>query len=85
MFDSLAGHLLIADKALYGLCLYGKEFNHLLTNILCSLCFEPSKAEPSICICKFPNPTKDVYEYVSSYVNDLCAVSYDPKQLLKDL
>ena len=47
-FGKLAGHLLIVDKALYGLRLSGKAFNHLLTDVLDSLGFKPSRAEPSI-------------------------------------
>ena len=60
-FGSQAGRLLIVDKALYGLRLSGKAFNHLLTDVLCSLGFEPSSADPSIYICPCPDPTKDIY------------------------
>ena len=35
-FGALAGHLLLIDKALYGLRLSGKAFNHLLTDVLSS-------------------------------------------------
>ena len=59
-FGSQAGRLLIVDKALYGLRLSGKAFNHLLTDVLFSLRFEPSRAEPSIYICPCPDPTKDI-------------------------
>ena len=41
-FGKLAGHLLIVDKALYGLRLSGKAFNHLLTDVLDSLGFKSS-------------------------------------------
>ena len=44
-------HLLIINKALDGLRLSGKAFNHLLTDFLHSLGFGPSKAEPTIYIC----------------------------------
>ena len=47
-FCALAGHLLIINKALYGLHLLGKDFEHILTDVLRSLGFEPSKEEPSI-------------------------------------
>ena len=32
-----------------------------------------------------PDPNKDVYEYVASYVDDLCLIVSDPKAFLKDL
>ena len=84
-FGALAGHLLIINKALYGLCLSGKAFNHLLNDVLRSLGFELSKAEPSIYMQRCPNLTKDLYEYVGLYVDDLVAVISDPEQFLKDL
>ena len=77
-FGALAGHLLIIDKALYGLRLSGKAFNHLLTDVLHSLSFEPSKAEPSIYMRQCPDQTKDLYEYVGSYVDDLIAIISNP-------
>ena len=84
-FGSQAGRLLIVDKALYGLRLSVKAFNHLLTNVLRPLRFEPSRAEPSIYINPYPDPTKDIYEYVASYVDNLCYVVSYPKKFLEDL
>ena len=84
-FGALPGHLLIIGKALYGLCLSGKAFNHLLTDVLRSLGFEPSKAEPSIYICEYPDPTKDLYEYVGNYMDDLIVVVSGPNQFLNNL
>ena len=62
-FGSQAGRLLIVDKALYGLCLSRKAFNQLLTDVLHSLGFEPTRAKPSIYIRPCPDPTNDIYEY----------------------
>ena len=84
-FGALAGHLLIIDKALYGLQLSGKAFNHLLIDVLRSLGFEPSKAEPSIFMRPCPDKTKDVYEYVASFVDDLCFVTANPESFLEEL
>ena len=70
---------------MYGLRLSGKAFNHLLTNVLDSLGFKPSRAEPSIYIRRCPDPNRNVYEYVASYVDDLCLVVSDPEAFLKDL
>ena len=41
-FGALDGYLLNIDKALCSLCLLGKVFNHLLTDVLCSLGFKLS-------------------------------------------
>ena len=84
-FGKLAGHLLIVDKALYGLHLSGKAFNHLLTNVLNLLGFVPLQAEPSIYIGLCPDPNKDIYKYVASYIDDLCFVISDPKAFLEEL
>ena len=84
-FGALAGHLLIIDKALYGLCLSGKAFNHLLTDVLRSIGFEPSKAESSIYMRRSPDKTKDVYEYVASFVDDLCFCVVNPESFLEEL
>ena len=32
-----------------------------------------------------PDPIKDIYEYVASYVDDLCYVVSDPENFLEDL
>ena len=84
-FGELAGHLLIINKALHGLHLLGKAFNQLMTNVLRSLGFEPSKAEPSIYMRRFPDLIKDLYEYIGSYIDELITVISDPEQFLKDL
>ena len=84
-FGALAGHLLIIDKALYGLWLSGKAFNHLLIDVLRSLGFAPSKAEPSIFLRPCPDKTKDVYEYVVLFVDNLCFVVSDPEFFLEEL
>ena len=70
---------------MYGLRLSGKAFNHLLTNVLDSLGFVPSQAEPSIYMHCCPDHNKDVYEYAASYVDNLCFVVSDPKTFLKEL
>ena len=84
-FGSQVGRLLIFDKTLYGLRLSGKAFNQLLTDVLHSLGFKPSRAEPSVYVRPYPDPTKDIYEYVASYVDDLCYVVSDPKKFLANL
>ena len=82
-FGELQGNLLIIDKALYGLRLSGKAFNQLLSDCLRDLGFYPSKAESSIFMRKCP--TRDAYEYVATYVDDLCIIMEDPESFLKQL
>jgi hypothetical protein len=82
-FGELQGNLLIIDKALYGLRLSGKAFNQLLSDCLQDLGFYPSKAESSISMRNCP--TRDVYEYIATYVDDLCIIMEDPKIFLKQL
>ena len=75
-FGELEGHLLIIYKALYGLRLSGKLFGQLLQECLRDLGFEPSLAESTIYMRKCP--TADHYEYVATYVDDLCMIMKDP-------
>jgi hypothetical protein len=82
-FGELQGNLLIIDKALYGLRVSGKAFNQLLLECLRDLGLYPSKAESSIFMRKCP--TRDVYEYVATYVDDLCIITEDPETFLKQL
>jgi hypothetical protein len=82
-FGELQGNLHIIDKALYGLRLSGKAFNQLISECLRDLGFYPSKAESSIFMRKCP--TRDVYEYVATYVDDLCIIMEDPETFLKQL
>ena len=73
-FGDLKGHLLIIHKALYGLRSSGKEFSDLLAHCLKELGFTQSRAEPEI----FMKENGGIYEYVATYVDDLCLVMKDP-------
>ena len=77
-FKEREGHLLIIHKALYGLKSSGKEFGELLADCLKELGFAPSKAEPEI----FMRRNDDIWEYVATYVDDLCFVVKQPEQFL---
>jgi len=80
-FGELAGHLLVIHKALYGLRSSGKQFGELLAACLKELGFKPSKAESEI----FYREKNGIYEYVATYVDDLCLVMKDPEAFLKVL
>ena len=45
--------------------------------------FKQSRAEDSIFIRK--SPTKDCYEYIATYVDDLCIVVMDPEAFIEAL
>jgi hypothetical protein len=78
-FGDRAGHLLVIYKALYGLRSSGREFGDLLASCLKELGFTPSLAEPEI----FMRERDGLYEYVATYVDDLCLVMKDPKAFLQ--
>ena len=80
-FGELEGHLLIIYKALYGLRSSRKEFGDLLALCLKELGFQQSRAEPEI----FMRENNGLYEYVATYVDDLCLVMEDPKAFLEVL
>jgi hypothetical protein len=80
-FKEREGNLLIIHKALYGLKSSGKEFGELLAECLKELGFNASKAEPEI----FMRKNGDIWEYVATYVDDLCLVMKEPKQFLETL
>ena len=82
-FGELEGHLLLVDKALYGLRLSGKAWNQLLSDVLLAMGFKPSKAEASIFMRK--SPTRDCYEYVATYVDDLAITVADPELFINQL
>ena len=77
-FGELQGHLLIIYKALYGLRSSGKQFGDLLAACLKELGFKPSLAEPQI----FLRRNGDIYEYIATYVDDLCLVMKEPNAFL---
>ena len=82
-FGEQAGHLLIIYKALYGLRSSGKELGDLLASCLKDLGFKPSYAESEIFMKE--NTKTGLYEYVATYVDDLCLVMKEPKKFLKTL
>ena len=82
-FGEQSGHLLIIYKALYGLRSSGKEFGDLLASCLKDLGFKPSFAESEIFMRE--NTATGLYEYVATYVDDLCLVMKEPEKFLKIL
>jgi len=81
-FGPLEGHLLIIFKALYGLRSSGLRFSELLAACLKELGFKPSFCEPEIYMRKNED---GLWEYVATYVDDLCIVMKNPQEFLKVL
>ena len=75
-FNELENHLLIINKALYGLWSSGLRWHEKLADILRGMGFVPSKGENDI----WMQRNGEVYEYIACYV-DLCIVAKDPKEI----
>ncbi len=80
-FGDREGHILVINKALYGLRSSGKRWHEKLHDCLTQLGFTPSKAEPDIWLRR----NGDLYEDVAVYVDDLAMVLKDPQAFLDKL
>ena len=74
---------LIFNKALYGLKSSGKRVAERFYDIIKDMGFTPSKADP--CICMRENQKLKCYEYVATYVDDLCIVEQNPGKIIQTL
>ena len=75
-FGPKAGHLLIFNKALYGLKSSGLRWHERFADTFREMGFTPSRAENDI----WMQPVGDVYEYIATYVDDLAICSKDPQE-----
>jgi hypothetical protein len=82
-FGQLEGHYLIIVKALYGLRTSGLHvrWHECFADCLGNEGFSPCKAQPDIWMILNGN----LYEYVATYVNDLCLGMLDPKSFTDTL
>ena len=80
-FGPMEGHLLLIHKALYGLRSSGLRWHERFADTLRSMGFLPSKAEDDI----WMRPNGNVYEYIASYVDDLCIAAKDPASIIDTL
>ena len=80
-FGELAGHTLVVDKALYGLRSSGKMFRESFADTLTDFGFSPCYADPDVWI----RDAGDVYEYVTTWVDDLLVAMKDPKSFMDKL
>jgi hypothetical protein len=80
-FGQLEGHYLIIVKALCGLRTSGLCWHERFADCLHNEVFSPCKAEPDI----WMRLNGDLYEYVATYVDDLCLGMLDPKSFTDTL
>ena len=81
-FEELEGFILIFNKALYGLKSSGKRWAERFYDIIKDMGFTPSKADPSIWM---RENKKKCYEYIATYVDDLCIAAQDPGKIIQPL
>lgn len=80
-FGELEKHTLVIFKALYGLRSSGLRWHERFADTLRGLKFFPSKVEEDI----WMRRNGDVYEYIATYVDDICIVAKDPKEITRQL
>jgi len=77
------GRLLKIVRALYGLRSSGKCWHDHLAQVLRDLGFESSKGDPDVWMRKANKPDgQPIWEYVLCYVDDVLAISQDPKAIM---
>jgi hypothetical protein len=77
-FGDRHGHTLIIVKALYGLKSSGRRWHERLGEVMRSMGWERSKAEPDI----WMKNVGELWEYVGVYVDDLIIASKNPQEIL---
>ena len=77
-FGHLAGHTMITEKTLYGLCTSGFHFHEWLCVVLKNLRFHHSKVDPNL----WMHDAGDIWEYIVVYVDDIIVAMKDPKAFL---
>ena len=80
-FGEREGHLMLINKALYGLKSSGKRWHDRLHDVLIDMGFTPSMAEEDI----WMRDKGDHYEYIGVYVDDLMIASKEPEKIISAL
>ena len=82
-FEDWEGFILTFSKAPYRLKSSGKRWAESLHDILKDMNFTPSRADQCIRLKK--NMKLSLYEYIAVYVDDLCIVAQDLKEIINIL
>ena len=80
-FGDKEGHVLVFNKALYGLKSSGLRWHERFADTLRDMGFFPSRAESDI----WMRRNGDVYEYIATYVDDLAICARDPQAIADTL
>ena len=80
-FGEWEGHLLVVDKALYGLRTSGERWHAKFADTLRRMGFSPSYADPDVWL----RDAGDCYEYVVVYVDDIFTALKNPKEFYEML
>jgi Reverse transcriptase (RNA-dependent DNA polymerase) len=80
-FGLLEGHILLVDKALYGLRSSGLCWLQRFADVLRAMSFIPSKAEADIWL----RESNNLYEYIAVYIDDLLIWQGIQKKLFRNL
>ena len=78
-FGSLEGHLVNIVRTLYGLKFSGVCWHVRMSQVPIDMGFKPCRMDPDIWLCN----KGDHYEYVGTYVDDLCITSKNPEAIVK--
>ena len=85
-FGSDRGKTMIITRALYGLKKAGAAFRSFLAMTLDEMSFVPTQADPDVWMRPAIKPDgEEYYEYILVYVDDILAISHDPKTVMKHI
>jgi hypothetical protein len=80
-FGPLEGHLLVIDRALYGLRTSGARWHNCFADTLRDMGYNPCQADPDVWL----KDCQTHYEYVCVYVDDIMFFGKDPQSFFNDL
>ena len=80
-FGDRENHILVINKALYGLRTSGKRWSEKCADSMRDMGFTPCKMEPEI----WMRRNGDIYEYIAIYVDDLAIAAKNPQEIIDHL
>ena len=81
--DEVEEFILIFNTALYGLKSSGKRWAERFYDMIMDMGFMPSNADP--CAWMRENKKMECYEYIATYVDDLCIEAQAPGKIIQSL
>ena len=82
-FEELEDFFIIFNKAFYGLKSSGKRWAERFYDIIKDMGFMPSKAD--LCVWMRENKNMKYYEYIATYIDDLCIAAQNPGKIIQTL